>query len=214
MIKKGMIQRRECLLPTSRGCFFIVLIVSVLVVTVIKGIYPFLAVNDPVYGGALVVEGWMPDYGFEQAVTELKRHHYSKLYVTGGTIAQGRFLSEYGTFAELGLTIITRMGVSADSVEAVPSSKVDKDRTYASAIALKNRLQAHNAASNIHVISLGVHSRRTRLLFEKAFGDSVNVGITAIEDQDYEPDRWWTTSAGVRTVLSEAIAYTYALLFF
>lgn len=212
---RGLFQRRECLVPTRRGCFLLVLIVSVLSLTLAKGVHPFLAVNDPVYGGALVVEGWMPEYAFDEAIADFRQHHYTKLYVTGGPLAQGSLLSEYRTYAELGATIIIRKGLATEFVEAVPAPDVEKDRTYASAIALKNWLHQHDGSpKNYHVISQGVHARRTRLLFEKALGDTVNVGITAIVDQDYDPARWWGSSAGVRTVIGETIAYAYARLLF
>ena len=48
----------------------LVLVATMLVVVSVKCVHPFLAVNDPVPGGALVVEGWMPDYGFKQAVAD------------------------------------------------------------------------------------------------------------------------------------------------
>jgi len=40
------------------------------------------------------------------------------------------------------------------------------------------------------------------------------VGVTALPPLDFNPDRWWRTSEGFRTVTSEAIAYLYARFFF
>ena len=63
-------------------------------------------------------------------------------------------------------------------------------------------------------MSSGAHSRRTRLLFQKAFGDGVTIGIVASPEREFDPRRWWTSSSGFRTVTSEIIAYLYARFIF
>jgi hypothetical protein len=40
------------------------------------------------------------------------------------------------------------------------------------------------------------------------------MGVIAAPDQTYDQDHWWRSSNGVRTVLSELIAYLYAVIFF
>jgi uncharacterized SAM-binding protein YcdF (DUF218 family) len=107
------------------------------------------------------------------------------------------------------------MGMSQDTVQAVPSGYVYKDRTYTEAVALSNWLRQHGTLpKEINLISLGAHARRSRLLFEKAFGKSTRVGIIAVEDRNYDPAHWWKTSEGVRSVISETIAYGYARFLF
>jgi hypothetical protein len=69
-------------------------------------------------------------------------------------------------------------------------------------------------ATNCQVISLGPHTRRTRLLFEKALGKEVSVGVMAVEDQDYDPRHWWRSSEGFRVVSGELLAYGYARFWF
>ena len=53
-----------------------------------------------------------------------------------------------------------------------------------------------------------------RLLFQKALGDGIKVGIIAVPNPDYDPKYWWRYSDGVREVIGESIAYIYARLFF
>jgi hypothetical protein len=80
---------------------------------------------------------------------------------------------------------------------------------------LKQWLQEHDAMpAELNLMSLGAHARRSRLLFEKAFGRDTRVGIIALEDRDYDPELWWKSSQGVRTVTDELIAYGYARLWF
>jgi hypothetical protein len=208
---RGFLQRRECLIPTWRGWLALLLVAVVLVVFAIHGVYAFLAVNDPVENGTLVVEGWLPDYALQEAVTEFKQGHHSRLFVTGGPLESGAPLSEFKTFAELGAATLVSMGLSTNEIQVVPAPKVRLDRTYASAKALKDWLGSHgNPETSFNIISLGPHARRSRLLFEKAMGKDYKVGIIAIENQDYDAARWWTSSAGVRATIDETIAYVYA----
>ena len=189
--------------------------IAALVVFSIRGAYSFLTVNEPVDSSALVVEGWLPDYALQEAITEFGRGHYRRIFVTGGPLDNGAPLSEYRTFAELGAATLLRLGLNTNAVQAVPAPKVRLDRTYASAMALKSWLGSHEVAdTNFNVISLGPHSRRSRLLFEKALGKGYKVGIIAIENQEYDAKQWWASSAGVRSMLDEIIAYVYARLSF
>lgn len=187
--------------------------VTALVVFSIRGAYSFLAVNDPVDNGALVVEGWLPDYALQEAIAEFRKGSHSQIFVTGGPLENGAPLSEYGTFAELAAATLLRLGLETNAVVAVPTPRVRVDRTYASALALKSWLETHGIAeTNFNVISLGPHSRRSRLLFEKALGRDYKVGVIALESQAYDTKRWWASSAGVRAMMDEMIAYVYTRL--
>ena len=177
--------------------------------------YSFLAVNDPSPGGILVVEGWASDYVLATAGEELRQHQYLKLCVTGVPIEDGAPLCEYKTYAERGAAVLIKLGLSTNEVSAVPSPRVRQDRTYTCAKTLRQWLAANNiAVTNIHLVSVGPHSRRSRLLFQKAFGKDIRVGTMAIPSQEYDPARWWRSSAGFRGVTSEQIAYIYARFFF
>jgi len=191
------------------------LIVITLVAAGVRRVQPFLAVNAPVHGGVLVVEGWMPDYGLEEVLTEVRRSAYSALYVTGGPIEHGEPLSGYKTYAELGAATLGKLGATTLPPQAVPAGEVIKDRTYFSAVALRDWLQAHGAMpKKITLVSLGVHSRRSRLLFEKAFGPEVEIGIIAVPDHGYDARHWWSSSQGFRVVTDELIGYLYARFVF
>src|SRR5580693_4419669 len=91
----------------------------------------------------LLVEGLSPDYALETALLRGKGTSYPKLYVVGGPLEQRAPLSEYKTYAELGSAILLRMGMGNDTVQAVPTGYVYKDRTYAAAVALQNWLLQH-----------------------------------------------------------------------
>ena len=188
---------------------------SLLALVLVRTAYPFLAANDPQPGGVLVVEGWASDSALKLVIEELHQHHYDKLYVTGGPIEVGAPLSEYKTYAELGTATLVKLGVATNELQAVPAERVLRDRTYNSAVFLKKWLRAHGVSPvKFNLVTVGPHARRSRLLFEKALGKGATVGVIAIPSEDYDPRHWWRSSAGVRTVIGEAMAYGYARFLF
>ncbi len=202
-------------MPTWRGSLLLVLILISLGIICIRELEPFLAITAPVHEGALVVEGWTSDHAMEEVLAQFKREHYDKLYVTGGPIERGAPLSQYKNYAELGAAILVKLGLETNAIQAVPAPWVRQDRTYTEAVSLRDWLRAHDRAIRaIELVTEGPHSRRSRLLYEKAFGPGVKVGIIAISSREYDPRRWWRYSAGVRNVLDEAIAYPYARFLF
>lgn len=211
----GLLRRRQCLVPTGRGWAAVILSCAALAVAGVLRIHPFLAANDPQPGGALVVEGWSPDYALEAAVAEFNRDHYEKLYVTGGPIEQGAPLSEYKTYAELAAATLLKLGLSTNAVQAVPAPFVPQDRTYTSAVYLRRWLHEHGVSpAKFNLLTLGPHARRSRLLFEKALGKRAIVGVIVVPVRDYEPRRWWRSSQGFRSVTGEALAYGYVRFIF
>jgi hypothetical protein len=211
----SLFHRRQCVVPTWRGWLLLVLVLGTLSFIAIRRAYPFLAVNDPRPGGVLVVEGWAPDYAFEAAVADFKQFSYEKVYVTGGPIEKGAPLSSYKTYAELGTATLLALGLSSNVVQAVPAPRVKQDRTYACGVALKHWADEHGVQlTRINLVTVGPHARRSRLLFQKAFGKDVPIGIVAVAEPDYDGRRWWKSSLGFRAVTGEAIAYLYARFLF
>src|SRR4030095_10499040 len=90
-----------------------------------------------------------------------------------------------------------------------------RDRTYSSAVALRDWFREHDFRTrSINILTEDVHARRTRLLFGKAFGPNVSVGVIAVPNPDYDAKRWWGYREGVEQVIGESIAYIYAKFFF
>jgi uncharacterized SAM-binding protein YcdF (DUF218 family) len=163
-----------------------------------------------------VVEGWIHEYAIRAAVKEFQTNHYQRVFTTGGpVVGTGGYINDFYTSASIGADLLKKNGLANGSVQMVPSRVMDRDRTYGSAVALRNWFRDHNmAVSSIDVVTEDVHARRTRLLFEKALGKNVVVGIIAVPNPDYDWRRWWWYSEGVKGVGSEALAYAYARLFF
>jgi uncharacterized SAM-binding protein YcdF (DUF218 family) len=115
----------------------------------------------------------------------------------------------------VGAELLKKWGLPDERLQMVPSRVMDRDRTYGSAVALRKWFREHNTpVSGINVVTEDVHARRTRLLFQKALGDKVSVGVIAIQNPDYDARRWWRYSTGLKEVVSEVAAYVYARLLF
>jgi hypothetical protein len=211
----GLLRQRTCWVPTFWGWLAILFTSGALGTGFILGIHPFLSPTHPLPSGALIIEGWADDVAFADAIKEINLHHYSPVFVTGGDITKGSAFSEFGTIAEMGATTLRQMSEGRIEPQAIPSPSVRKDRTYASALALREWMEAHGGVQpNITLFSVGPHTRRSWLLFRKVFGDTARVGVIASPPEGYDPKQWWRYSEGFRSVVDEAVAYLYARLLF
>jgi hypothetical protein len=185
----------------------------------LRGIHPFLAPNRPVKSDILVVEGWVPDYALKRGLDLSVEGNCRWLLLAGGTV-RGEVNPEPGdTYAHMAMKRLKRIGGDLPHVHPVPGPELlpqpERDRTYGSAVAVREWLKEQGvSARSINVLTKGPHARRSRLLFEKAFGPEVEVGVIAIPDREYDPRVWWQFSEGVKEVLSEGAGYLYARLLF
>ena len=179
-------------------------------------IHPFLAVTHRVNTNILVVEGWIPRYAIRGGVEEFKTGAYHHIFTTGGPEnGNGGYTNDYNTSASVGAEILKKLGVPGDFVQMVPSYVTDRERTYSSAIALRDWFRDHNLAiHSFNVLTESCHARRTQFLYQEALGKKVTVGIIAVANPDYNPKDWWRYSDGFREVIGESIAYIYAKFLF
>ena len=211
----GLLRRRSCLVPTWRGGLALVLGSALLLALVLRGAYPFLALSEPKPGGVLVIDGSSPRFVFEEGIAEFNRHHYDKVFVTGGPVEQGGPLTIHKNHADLGAAALLKLGMNGSVLQSVPALDVRQDRAYASAVALNQWWRAHGMApASINLMSVGPSARRSQLLFKRALGKEVTVGVVALSPDDYDAPHWWRSSQGFRIVTGELIAYGYARAMF
>lgn len=211
----GLLKRKETWMLSWRGRLLLLFIAIVALVAITRHVYPFLAISRPAHGEILVVEGWMPDSILEQAITLFNKDNYQLIVTTGGPLLKGSYLSEYSTYAELAAATLRQLGVRQSLIVSIPAPPVRTDRTFASALAVNEWLSQSNLPINsLDVFSLGAHARRTQWLFQSALGDNITVGVIAAPHPEYDGDKWWAWSSGVRTVIGEAVAYLYARFLF
>ncbi|MFM8293038.1 MAG: ElyC/SanA/YdcF family protein, partial [Microcystaceae cyanobacterium] len=174
---------------------------------------PFLAVSQPIVAQALVVEGWVNEEGINAAKKEFEQGDYQLLITTGENFGKGSVFMAYQSYANLAKVMLQNLGLAPETIVAIPSSRVQKDRTAASAKAVKEWLLTSSPPIQaINLYSSDVHSRRSWLIYQRILSPQFSVGILSFPSPYYDPHRWWLYSEGVRSVLSEAIAYFYAVL--
>lgn len=210
----GLFARKQLWLPTLKGWAVLLVIAALLVLGAIKFTVPFLAPIQPTYQGVLIVEGWLPDYALEQAKKTFETHPYRLLLVTGVPIDQGFYLTKETNYADLASATLRHLGTKEDAVIPIACPTVPRDRTYATACKVRAWLDAKSPGDTADVFTLGVHARRTWLLYRIALGNKYRTGVIAGADERYDRQAWWTTSSGFRIVTSEVIAYIYARLVF
>lgn len=198
---------------TLQGWLLVLLSMGLGFILLLFNIQPFLAYSMPVKADVLIVEGWIGDDGIEGAMNEFRRNRdaYQLLITTGIPLGRGEYLSEYKNFAQLSKATLIALGFDRTKIQSIPTPSVKRDRTYTSALAVKEWLDKNDIeVKGINIYSEDVHSRRSWILFKKVFEPTIKVGAIAHPAQKYDANSWWTSSQGVRTILSEGIAYIYA----
>src|SRR5438876_2066849 len=208
----GLVCRKERWSLSWRGRLILAFALLLAGALLLKGAYPFLAITHRVDADVLVVEGWVHEYATRAAMEEFRSSSYQRVFTTGGPVeGTGGYTNDYQTSASVGADLLTKSGLPGEFVQMVPSRVMDRDRTYGSAVALRNWFRQHNASiHSINVVTEDLHARRSRLLFQKALGDNVTVGVIAVPNPDYDSTHWWRYSQGVKDVVSEGAAYLYA----
>jgi len=210
-----LLSRRERWGLSPRGWLAVGVVWLLSVYLLVVEAHPFLAVTEKVKGEYLVVEGWIPPETLKYAVAEYKAGGYKKILTSGGIVHDRFNFGARVTYADWAASDLAKLGVPGNMVQAVPCWVTRRDRTYSSALAVKAWLAEHHLPlAALNLMTLGPHARRSRLLYEEAFGGKVNIGVMAIPSPDYEAKRWWRYSEGVREVIGEEIAYVYARFFF
>ncbi|RIL06418.1 MAG: hypothetical protein DCC71_06825 [Proteobacteria bacterium] len=205
-----LVRRRELPVPTLAGW----LVVAALALTagfgVARALYPFLAPTDPVGGGLLVVEGWAGTPVFDEAAARYATGAYERVVTTGGAIGPDSLITGAQSWADAARLALEKRGIDAGVIEAVPSPPSAQNRTFLSAVMLRDQLAARRETPpRMDVVTLGPHARRTRRLYRIAFGDATEIGVISAPSRQYNADHWWRTSEGTRTVIIEAIGLAW-----
>jgi hypothetical protein len=124
-----------------------------------------------------------------------------------------RIVNNFDSNAELCRNELLASGIDSSLVIAVPAKRVSINRTLTSALAFRNWLKSTDRrVTGINIISLGVHSRRTWIVYRKLLGKSYDIGIISIpENENHESGK-----PKVLSILYEffGIAYYWIILNF
>jgi len=212
----ALIRKKEKWTATWLGNLLKIVFLLIIIFIFTRVIYPFLSPTDLSGSEILVVEGFIPDYALRKTINIFNEGKYRLMIITGKQRTHGSQLDHYRNDGVYAAATLEKLGLDPEKIKVIAlENDIRKDRTYASAVAVKEWLEGEGKPiSAIDVVSIGCHSRRSRYLFELAFDRETEIGIYAIENMSYNPDKWWRSSQGFRNVMEETIAWVYAVLFF
>ena len=203
----GLVVRKECWTLSWRGKLAVILAFIGLGAGLTYSAYPFLALNQPVGGDFMVLEGWtIPHRVATEVAAEFKHGHYRKLLVL-----EDSYDGEYSDPTDR----LVQHGIPRDVIENVIYPGVQRDRTYHAAIIASDWFHRNDpSVPCFDVVTVGPHARRSLMMFRKVFEKNAKIGVIALDDTFYDPKHWWHTSEGVRELQGEVIAYVYAQVYY
>lgn len=143
----------------------------------------------------------------DQAVEIFKKGSYQGIVTTGGPAEKWPEFSKLTNYADLAARYLAMNGLEGVPITSVPAPASAQDRTFLSAVKLRDWAKMQGLEIDaLDVFSDGSHARRSRMLYQMALGPRVKVGILAALPAQYDEDRWWQMSAGVKAVLGETIS--------
>ena len=212
--KFQLFRKRNCTRPTLLGWVIILLFLAVIFRLSLVAVYYFLAVNNSVNSKTLVLEGFAPTYVVKDALKYYKENEFDRLIVTGIPIVNYEFIAPYKNTALATMTAIRKFGFNDTVYIADIPTNILIDRTYNTAVATKMLFDENNWPKNFDIYSVGVHARRSRMMFRKVFGSDYDIGIISHQDRTFDPNHWWRNSKGFRNVSNEFVATLYVMMFF
>lgn len=207
-------KKKEVYVPTLAGFLLLLLLFFFIIYILIKNTYSFLSPSHHPVSTTLVIEGWIPDEGLKNALAYFKRHHYRHMIITGVPITQWTYSSPFSNMADASAGTMKRLLFRDTIYRAIIPSTIQRDRTYSTFISMKSQLKEWGISSeHFDLYSMGAHARRSYLMFRKAFPDA-QIGLITDTDASFDPEYWYASSRGFRTVFGELISYFYSALFF
>ncbi len=216
-MKLHLFKKRHVWLPTWPALLVTICTLLLISITLFLSSRSFLAVTQPVPAAKmLVVESWMADNSMEEIARMINADNspYQSLWLTGPVLDRGFHLhGNFKTYSEMSAATLKALGVPAAKIHVVPAAKSQRHRTYTAAQKLKEELDRKNIRpGSIDLATLDVHARRSRLVMEKVLGEKTRVGVIALPPDNYDPESWASSSAGMKITLTELIAYLYEKL--
>jgi hypothetical protein len=216
MLKLSLFRRRQIWFPSLLGGLLLIALAALGLLAAIRFMYPFLAQERPAPGARLlVIEGWLGAGEFDQAVVIFRRGQYERVVTTGGPIDNWPDLLGATNHADFAARYLRTHGLAGVDLTSVPAPASAQERSFLSAVQVRDWATRQGLRPTaLDVFSSGVHARRSRMLYQLAFGPEVDVGVLSARPSDYESEGWWQTSAGAKTVLGELISLAWTVCCF
>jgi len=197
-------------MPTAFGWLLLLLVSLATAIFGARNIYAFLAPNEPAGASTLVVEGWLAPAELDQAVRVFGTGKYQRIVTTGGPVSGWPAANLATSYADLAADYLAHHGVPRDVISVVPAPKSAQERTFVSAVMLRESAKRLGTTLGaVDVFSGGAHARRSRLLFQMALGPGVRVGVLAARPDGFDPESWWRSSAGVEQIFFQSFGLVW-----
>lgn len=216
-----LFRRRPIWLPTRWGWLVLAFVLGGPGWVAGRQAHRWLSVDEPAMAAdgrgarTLVVEGWLDPFELERAAQVFAQGRYERIVTTGGRNYGWPESSTPTSYAERAADFLRRHGVPASHVVPAPAPASVQDRTYLSAVAVREwAVRTGTTVDALDVFSGGTHARRSQMLYRLAFGPHVAVGAISAPPMAYDPARWWVSSAGVKSVLGESLSVAWTVCCF
>lgn len=214
-MKLRLTYRKEWRKLTLLGWLLLMASVFLLFLFFLGVVHPFLSVNKPVKSEVLIVDGLLPGYAYDSISDLLEGHPHELVLTTGVNLDYTFYPGGNVNTAELSFGALSERKLHGAKAFLAPAFDVTRDRTFSSARAARAWMEQNRPdVRSFNIYSLGAHSRRSYVLYRKAFGKAYTIGVYSLPDKSYVEGKWYRSSRGVRVVLSESIGYLYVKLFF
>jgi len=133
-------------------------------------------------------------------------------YDVGKLYGKNRTINNFNSSAQYAKNRLLSMGVDSSLVIAIPGNKVKINRTLSSALAFRDWLKTANIdIKGINIISMGTHTRRTWMTYNKILNEKYVIGIISLPDNIHNYSRLSKVLKTIRETLG-VIYYWFILL--
>jgi hypothetical protein len=209
-----LVRRSTLWCPTWLGSFCVALFLAAPAVWWCCYGEAFLSLTERRSPEVLVVEGWIGRDGVRAASKEFAAQGYKYIVTSGGVTSDQRWEEGGWSYAEGAEHELIQLGVPADRIMVATARDTKRQRTFASAVAVREALEAKGIRpATLNVFTWGPHARRSRLVFAKVEPPDINVGVVSWVPPGYGAVPWWRSSDRAKDLLTETAGYVYEAFF-
>jgi len=132
-------------------------------------------------------------------------------YDIGKLFGKNRIINNFNSSAQYARDRLLSMGIDSSLLISIPGNKVKINRTLTSALAFRDWLKTVNInIKGINIISMGTHTRRTWMTYNKILNEQYRIGIISLPDYNYNNSRSFRLFKTIRESLG--IVYYWLIL--
>jgi len=136
----------------------------------------------------------------------------NSIYDIGEIHGKNIIRNNFNSCAELARNRLLSMGMDSSLVISIPGKKALINRTLKSALAFREWLKTTNIdVKGITIISLGTHTRRTWMVYNKILHKKYDIGIISLPDNDFNHSGFYRLLKTIRESLG-IIYYWFILI--